>query len=104
MEQRQWFIVGRWQEYEGEARANMTAGASVEVAEIDDTILRLAETVGPRLAEDGMFLAGLDIIGDRILEINVFSPGGLGSVEKLTGVDFNTIVDDALEKKVASAG
>jgi len=87
---------------EGEARANMTAGAGVDAAEIDDTILRLAEQVGPRLAEDGMFLAGLDIIGDRILEINVFSPGGFGSVERLTGVDFNAIVVEALEQRVSA--
>lgn len=90
--------------HEGEARANMTAGAGVEAAEIDDTVLRLADLVGPRLADDGMFLAGLDIIGDRILEINVFSPGGFGSVEQLTGVDFNAVVVDALEEKVSSAG
>jgi glutathione synthase len=89
---------------EGEARANMTAGATVEAAEVDDTMLRLAELVGSRLAEDGMFLAGLDIVGDQILEINVFSPGGFGSVEQLTGVDFNTIVVDALERKVSSTG
>jgi glutathione synthase len=89
---------------EGEARANMTAGASVEVAEVDDTMLHLAEVVGPQLAEDGMFLAGLDIVGDRILEINVFSAGGFGSVESLTGVDFNEIVVAALEQRVAAAG
>lgn len=87
---------------EGEARANMTAGASVDAAEVDDTMLHLAEIVGPRLAEDGMFLAGLDIVGDRILEINVFSPGGLGSVETLTGVDFNEIVVAALEERVSA--
>ena len=87
---------------EGEARANMTAGAGVNAAEIDDTILGLAEQVGPRLAEDGMFLAGLDIIGDRILEINVFSPGGFGSVERLTGVDFNAVVVEALEQRVSA--
>jgi glutathione synthase len=49
-----------------------------------------------------MFLAGLDIVGDRILEINVFSPGGLGSVESLTGVDFNEIVVAALEQRVSA--
>jgi glutathione synthase len=86
---------------EGEARANMTAGASVEAAEVDDTMLHLAEVVGPKLAEDGMFLAGLDIVGDRILEINVFSPGGFGSVEQLTGVDFNEIAVAALERKLS---
>ena len=88
---------------EGEARANMTAGATVERAEVDGTMLRLAELVGPRLAEDGMFLAGLDIVGDRILEINVFSPGGFGSLLELTGVDFNEIVVAALERKVSAA-
>lgn len=88
---------------EGEARANMSAGATVEAAEIDGTILQLVELVGPRLADDGMFLVGLDIVGDRLLEINVFSPGGFHSVEKLTGVDFHDIVIDALEGKVASS-
>ncbi|MCA1844678.1 MAG: glutathione synthase [Actinobacteria bacterium] len=85
---------------DGEARSNMKAGATVEEAEIDETILRLAGMVGPRLAEDGMFLAGLDIVGDRILEINVFSPGGFGSVQSLTGVDFNDVVVAALEERV----
>lgn len=86
----------------GEARANMSVGASAEAVEVDDTMLHLAELVGPRLAEDGMFLAGLDIVGDRLLEINVFSPGGFGSVESLTGIDFNEVVVDALEQKLSS--
>ena len=85
---------------EGEARANMSAGASVEPAQVDDTMLRIVGLVGPRLAEDGMFLAGLDIVGECLLEINVFSPGGLGSVQSLTGVDFTEVVLDALERKV----
>jgi glutathione synthase len=63
-------------------------------------MLRLAELVRPKLAEDGMFLAGLDIVGDRLLEINVFSPGGFGSVAELTGVDFNEVVIEALERKL----
>jgi glutathione synthase len=85
---------------EGEARANMSAGATVEAAEIDDTVLRIVDVVGPKLREDGMFLAGLDIVGDQLLEINVFTPGGFGSVESLTGVDFNEIVVEALEQKI----
>ena len=85
---------------EGEARANMSAGASVEQAEVDDTILRVAGLVGPRLVEDGMFLVGLDIVGDVLLEINVFSPGGLASVLSLTGVDFHDVVLEALERKI----
>ena len=33
-----------------------------------------------------MFLVGLDIVGDKLLEINVFSPGGLRSAQSFEGV------------------
>ncbi|WP_246723471.1 hypothetical protein [Rhizobium sp. ARZ01] len=57
--------------------------------------------VRPKLIEDGMFLVGLDIVGNRILEINVFTPGGLNIMHELYQVDFAECVIDALEKKVA---
>ncbi|HEV7686881.1 MAG TPA: glutathione synthase, partial [Acidimicrobiia bacterium] len=86
----------------GEARANMSAGATAEAVEVDESMLRLAGLVGPRLAEDGMFLVGVDIVGEHILEINVFSPGGFASLGSLTGVDFHEVVLAALERKVAA--
>ncbi len=86
---------------EGEARSNMSVGATVAPAEIDATILGVAERVGPHLGREGMFLVGLDIIGDRLLEANVFSAGGLRSVQETTGVDFAPIIIEALERKVA---
>ena len=55
----------------------------------------------PKLIADGMFLVGLDIVGDKLMEINVFSPGGLGSCQKLYDVDFTETVIEALERKVA---
>lgn len=88
---------------EGEARSNMRAGASIQPAKIDEEMLRLAGLVGPRLKEDGMFFVGLDIVGGRLLEINVFSPGGLGSVQTSTGIDFTEVVLQALEDKAASS-
>ncbi|MGH2685345.1 MAG: glutathione synthase, partial [Actinomycetota bacterium] len=83
----------------GEARANMRAGATAEAAMIDDRVRRLAARIGPRLADDGMFLVGLDIAGDQLLEVNVFSPGGLGSARRTTGVDFAPGVVAAIERK-----
>ena len=44
--------------------------------------------VRPKLVADGMFLVGLDIVGDKLMEVNVFSPGGLGSCQSCTSVDF----------------
>ncbi|MHC4579527.1 MAG: ATP-grasp domain-containing protein, partial [Planctomycetota bacterium] len=72
-------------------------------AEVDETALRLAEMVRPKLVMDGMFLVGLDIVGDKLMEINVFSPGGLGSAQKLEGVRFTRAVIEAMERKVQYA-
>ena len=81
-------------------RSNMSAGGSAEAVEIGETELRIAEMVRPQLVQDGMFLVGLDIAGDKLIEVNVFSPGGLGSVEQLAGVDFAPSVIEAIEHKV----
>ena len=56
--------------------------------------------VRPKLVQDGMFLAGLDIVGNKLMEINVFSPGGLGSAQLFTKVNFSNAVIDSLENKV----
>ncbi len=47
-----------------------------------------------------MVLVGLDIAGDKLMEINVFSPGGLGSAQKFEKVNFCHSVIQALERKV----
>ena len=84
----------------GDMRSNIHAGGKLAPAEVDDTVIRIAEIVRPKLVQDGMFLVGLDIVADKLMEINVFSPGGLGSAQKFTKVNFNRYVIDALERKV----
>ncbi len=84
-------------------RANIHAGARAEPAEVTDAMLRLAEIVRPKLVQDGMFLVGLDIVGEKLLEVNLFSPGGLHHQEIFRGVDFSRRVIEALEKKVLYA-
>ncbi len=84
----------------GDMRSNIHAGGTLKQAEVDATALRIAEIVRPKLVQDGMFLVGLDIVGDKLMEINVFSPGGLGSAQKFEGVNFNQAVIHALERKV----
>ncbi|UCG55410.1 MAG: glutathione synthase, partial [Dehalococcoidia bacterium] len=81
-------------------RSNIHAGGKLRQAIITDTHLRIAEIVRPKLVQDGMFLAGLDIVGDKLMEINVFSPGGLGSAQKFEKVNFAHAVIQALERKV----
>ncbi len=84
----------------GDMRSNIHAGGRKAPATIGENELRIAEIVRPKLVQDGMFLVGLDIVGDKLMEINVFSPGGLGSAQTFEKVNFCTPVLDALERKV----
>ncbi len=81
-------------------RSNIHAGGKLRQATITDTHLKIVEIVRPKLVQDGMFLVGLDIVGDKLMEINVFSPGGLGSAQKFEKVNFTHAVLHALEHKV----
>jgi glutathione synthase len=85
-------------------RSNIHAGGTKALAAVDDRALRVAEIVRPKLVEDGMFLVGLDVVGDKLMEINVFSPGGLGSAQTFEGVNFTHAVLAALERKVQYMG
>ena len=84
----------------GDARSNISAGGKVEIVEPDEAALRVAEMAGPKLIRDGMYLAGLDIVGDKMMEINVDTPGGICMIEDLTGKDFSGAIIRDLEHKV----
>ena len=85
----------------GDARSNMHSGGESVPAEVTQEMLQLVEIVRPKLVSDGMFLVGLDIVEDKLIEINVFSPGGLGSSSQFAGLDFSQVVIEDLERKVA---
>ena len=82
-----------------ELEALLTTAA--EAAKITSGMLAIAEIVRPKLIEDGMFLVGLDIVGDKILEINVFTPGGLPDIAGMHKIDFCEEIIEALENKIA---
>ena len=84
----------------GDMRSNLHAGGKLAAAEVTSEALRIAEIVRPKFIQDGMFLVGLDVVGSKLMEINVFSPGGLGSAQKFTRINFSRYVIGALERKV----
>lgn len=81
-------------------RSNMHAGGQVENAVISEANLELCRTIAPKLKADGLFLVGLDIVGDKLMEVNVFCPGGLDSMERFEGVNFCAAICEDLERKV----
>lgn len=84
---------------EGDARSNVKAGGKIQPAEPDERALQLVDMVRPKLVQDGMYLVGLDIVGDKLMEINVFSPGGIGVAERLYDVNFADHIIADLERK-----
>ncbi len=84
----------------GDMRSNIHAGGEGKKGEVTEKVLEIAEVVRPKLIQDGMFLVGLDIAGDKLMEVNVFSPGGLYSMEAFEEAPFSDLVIDALEHKV----
>ncbi|RMG27533.1 MAG: glutathione synthase [Gammaproteobacteria bacterium] len=88
---------------DADIRSNLTAGAIAVKAEVTEALLAVAEATGERLRRDGIFFAGLDVVGDRVMEINVQTPGGLPAAEHFEGVDFTAALLDAIERKVAWA-
>jgi glutathione synthase len=81
-------------------RSNIHAGGKAVAVEIGQTELRVAEQIRPKLIADGMFLVGIDIVGDKILEVNVFSPGNLHSCNSLAGVNFAEPIIASIERKI----
>lgn len=85
---------------ENDIRSNIHQGGTAKVAKLTKRCYEIVEEVAPKLIKDGMFLTGLDIVGDKLMEVNVFSPGGLGNSGRLNGVNFFEPVIKAMERKL----
>ena len=61
---------------------------------------RICDILRPKLLADGLTFVAVDIVGDRILELNVFTPGGIHAIAALYGIDVAEIVIADLERRV----
>ncbi|APW40105.1 glutathione synthase [Rhodoferax koreense] len=81
----------------GEVRGNLAAGGKGVAQPLSARDREIAETLGPILAARGLLLAGIDVIGDSITEINVTSPTCFQEIFDQTGCDVAALFIDALE-------
>ena len=84
----------------GEVRGNLAAGGKGVAQPLSATDKAIAEKLGPVLAQRGLLLVGLDIIGDKVTEINVTSPTCFQEIQQQTGCDVASLFVDALEEAV----
>lgn len=68
----------------GETRGNLAAGGTGVAQKLSTRDLEIATIVGKTLKAEGLFLVGLDVIGDHLTEINVTSPTGMVEIAKQT--------------------
>ena len=81
----------------GEVRGNLAAGGKGVAQPLSARDLEIAESLGPILLERGLLLAGVDVIGDSVTEINVTSPTCFQEIFDQTGCDVASLFIDALE-------
>ncbi len=81
-------------------RNNMHVGGARRPAGLSASERGLCELILPRLVADGLYFVGVDLVGDKILEINVLAPGGIHNINELYGVDVGAFVVRDLERKV----
>ncbi|MEH6681477.1 MAG: glutathione synthase [Sediminicola sp.] len=93
-------IIRRINRDKSEFRSNLSLGAEAEKAELTPEIERIVELTAPKLIRDGFFFVGLDVVKDKLIEINCMSPGGLTYGSKVGLPDFTDTVMDAIERKV----
>jgi glutathione synthase len=86
---------------EHDSRSNMHVGGRAEHSELTDREKEICARIGPSLKARGFILVGIDIIGDKMTEINVTSPTGLREIRNFGGPDVAALFWDAVESKRA---
>ena len=82
----------------GETRGNLAAGGKGVAQDMSARDMEIAEALAPELMRRGIVLAGLDIIGDSLTEVNVTSPTGFQEIMKQKGLDVAALFIDAVEE------
>lgn len=83
----------------GESRGNLAAGGTGRAQPLSARDRHIAETLAPILWQRGLFLVGLDVIGDSLTEINVTSPTCFVEITQQTGFDVAAFFIEALERE-----
>ncbi len=87
-----------------ETRSNMHIGGRAEPTEMTERDREICEAIGPELKRRGLTLAGIDVIGPYLTEINVTSPTGLREVKRFGGADIAALLWDWIEGRRAARG
>ena len=83
----------------GDFRTNIHAGGRPYKHEITEKEKELCLAIKQRLISDGLYFVGIDVLGDKLVEVNCVSPGGIPRINRLNNVKLEIKVIDFIEKK-----
>ena len=86
-------IMGQYVRFPKEDhRTNITAGAKIEPCNLTEAELRFCNQLAQQVLLKGTWFAGVDLIYPWVIELNVINPGGIKTIEELTGCDLSSKV------------
>ncbi|QYK05874.1 glutathione synthase [Shewanella zhangzhouensis] len=85
---------------QGETRGNLAAGGRGVAQPLSESDWRIAKALGPELKRRGLIFVGLDVIGDKLTEINVTSPTCIREIEAAFEVDITGMLMNAIEARI----
>ncbi|MDD9300911.1 MAG: glutathione synthase [Desulfobacter sp.] len=84
----------------GDFRTNVHAGAKAFKHVITPAQKAICQRIKPRLIKDGLYFVGIDIIGDKLVEVNCVSPGGIPRINQFDRVSLESKVVDFIEERI----
>jgi glutathione synthase len=84
----------------GEFRSNINAGGHCVPCSLTDADRAICARLGPWLRERDIILAGVDIVGEHVLEVNITSPSCLREINELNGERLEEQIVDHVERRL----
>ena len=82
---------------EGQELNNLDQGGEAVPDELDDRDYEICEAIKPGLIEQGIFFCGIDVIGGKLIEVNVTSPTCLQELCQFSGIAHHHHIIEKLE-------
>lgn len=86
----------------GETRGNLAAGGRGEARPLSESDFKIANAIAPILKEKGLIFVGLDVIGDKLTEINVTAPTCVREIQAAFDISITGILFDAIERRLSA--
>jgi glutathione synthase len=87
----------------GDFRTNVHAGAMAFKHSVTPAQIHICEKIKPKLIQDGLYFVGIDVIGDKLVEVNCVSPGGIPRINLFNNDKLESILVNFIEEKIIAS-